>query len=298
MAQSSAELGVSVRYLWDKSSENLLELELTPAFDWSRNRELLRLSGRLRVQDVELLDRRPPNLGTYSAWSRPREVVNDQFAELRDVYASVWRGRWQFTIGKQQLDWGKLDGYKILDALNPQDFREFILDDFDDARISTWSARVEHVGPAWQWELFYSPDRTVHDLPDVGTVFAFRAPRFRFGLSPTAHIGELATPKPDRDTFGLRVARQADRWSWSVVYIDGFEFEPSATSVDGRLNLVYPRRQMVGGNVEHSFGNLVLRAEAGWRKDRQVTILNDGALVLHPANQVSAAIGIDYAGAV
>jgi len=47
------------------------------------------------------------------------------------------------VLGRQQNVWGKADGLKVLDLVNPQDFRELILDDFDDSRIPLWAVNAE-----------------------------------------------------------------------------------------------------------------------------------------------------------
>jgi hypothetical protein len=50
--------------------------------------------------------------------------------ELRDLYYEHRLDR-SVRLGKQQIVWGRLDGVKILDVVNPQTFREFILDDLE-----------------------------------------------------------------------------------------------------------------------------------------------------------------------
>jgi len=44
-------------------------------------------------------------------------------------------------LGKQQIVWGETDGLKLLDVMNPQNFREFILDEFEDSRLPLWSVK-------------------------------------------------------------------------------------------------------------------------------------------------------------
>ncbi len=39
-------------------------------------------------------------------------------------------GKSYFTFGKQQVVWDKADVLKVLDVVNPQSFRELILEDF------------------------------------------------------------------------------------------------------------------------------------------------------------------------
>ena len=67
--------------------------------------------------------------------SRPYRIGDAGTAEIRDAYLEFGLDNGLLRIGKQQIVWGRLDGIKVLDTVNPQDFREFILDDFDDSRI-------------------------------------------------------------------------------------------------------------------------------------------------------------------
>ena len=48
---------------------------------------------------------------------------------LKEVYAELRKDKYTFGFGRQIVTWGKLDDYVILDRINPQDFRHFILYD-------------------------------------------------------------------------------------------------------------------------------------------------------------------------
>jgi hypothetical protein len=39
--------------------------------------------------------------------------------------------------------WAEADGLKLLDVLNPQNFRNFVLDDFDEPSVSLWMFNAE-----------------------------------------------------------------------------------------------------------------------------------------------------------
>lgn len=294
-AELLPELGVSLRHVWDRNSVNLLELELDPVLEWRRDANRVRLAARLRAQSSELLDRRRPENGGYSSASRPRNVGDRVTAELREAYWDGNAGPWRFAAGKQLLNWGTLDGYKILDALNPQDFREFILDDFNDSRIGTWSAHLERGGPRWRWELFWSPDRTVHDLPDPGTAFAFYAPRLRFGGIPANGPLTAGIQEPDTDTVAVRLTHQSENGDWSLMVLDGFDYEPVAGGPTAADGIRYPERRMFGASFQRSYGRLVVRGEAAWRNGRELNTLADGVPGVAPVDQLSAGIGIDYA---
>ena len=47
-------------------------------------------------------------------------------------------------VGKQQVVWGKADGFRLLDLINPQDFREPFYAVFEDVRIPLWMVRLDY----------------------------------------------------------------------------------------------------------------------------------------------------------
>ncbi len=54
---------------------------------------------------------------------------------LRELYIDTTVGDWDFRIGKQQVVWGTADGIKLLDIINPTDFRELVQNTSEDSRI-------------------------------------------------------------------------------------------------------------------------------------------------------------------
>ena len=62
---------------------------------------------------------------------------------LRELYVDTQAGDWDLRIGKQQVVWGTADGIKLLDMINPTDFREFNQNAPADARIPVWMVNAE-----------------------------------------------------------------------------------------------------------------------------------------------------------
>ena len=263
----------------------------------------LTVSARLRADAMEKLEPGKPALGTYSRQSRPATLGTAGTAELRDFYVEAELGSVYLRAGKQQLVWGSLDGFKILDAMNPQSFREFILDDFDDSRISLWTLSVEVPLGATLLQLAWLPDPTVHQLPTDEAFFAFRAPRFRYGSDPeTPSPAHVVVDRPDdiwRDGgFGLRMAGFTGGWDWSLVALSGLDPAPHGvvSQSDGRVmfNQRYRRRQLFGFSLARSFGNVALRGEAAVQPERRFNTRNAaGRLAVVRHDQVSAAIAAD-----
>lgn len=62
---------------------------------------------------------------------------------FRELYADTEFAGWSGRFGKQQVVWGTADGIKLLDIINPTDFRELVQNTFEDSRIPIWMANVE-----------------------------------------------------------------------------------------------------------------------------------------------------------
>ena len=62
---------------------------------------------------------------------------------LRELYVDTTLGDWDVRLGKQQVVWGTADGIKLLDMINPTDWREFNQNTMADARIPVWMINAE-----------------------------------------------------------------------------------------------------------------------------------------------------------
>ncbi len=62
---------------------------------------------------------------------------------LRELYVDTIFGPMELRIGKQQVVWGTADGIKLLDIVNPTDWREFVQNTMEDARIPVWMIKAE-----------------------------------------------------------------------------------------------------------------------------------------------------------
>jgi len=62
---------------------------------------------------------------------------------LRELYVDTMVGDTEIRIGKQQVVWGTADGIKLLDIINPTDYREFAQNTMEDSRIPIWMAKID-----------------------------------------------------------------------------------------------------------------------------------------------------------
>jgi hypothetical protein len=96
---------------------------------------------------------------------------NSQFEWLRELYADVptMNGDLTWRIGKQQVVWGKADGVKFLDIINPTDYRYWGQDSMENSRIPLWMVNAEYlVNDSDSVQLVYVPQvNVVNQIPGL-----------------------------------------------------------------------------------------------------------------------------------
>ncbi|MDB4476028.1 AMIN domain-containing protein [bacterium] len=256
----------------------------------------VRLDG---VGDLGPTDRRPPN---YSDISAPWFNSGEAEISLRELFVDFQLGNTDWRLGKQQVVWGQADGIKVLDVVNPQSFREFILDDFDDSRIPLWTANVTvPVGDAASLQLLWIPDTTYHELAERDTPFAFSSPR----IIPQVPItGLVEADKPDNifsdSDAGFALSGFVAGWDLSLNYLYRYLDAPVLpVRVRGPMSLLvepeYQRSHLLGGTFSNAFGDVTLRGELAYNSDTfqpTNTLANEAVA---ESSEFSALIGVDWA---
>ncbi len=98
------------------------------------------------------------DLGEESSWHAEFNAIYDsegvnqdyrghvnytQHDWLRELYIDTTLAGWDFRAGKQQVVWGTADGIKLLDIINPTDYRELVQNTMEDSRIPIWMLKAE-----------------------------------------------------------------------------------------------------------------------------------------------------------
>ncbi|MGO1119732.1 DUF1302 family protein [Rhodovibrionaceae bacterium A322] len=236
--------------------------------------------------------------------------------ELRELYwdqafydlptGGLLSGEAYLRLGKQQVVWGEADGLKVLDRVNPQSFREFILPDFDESRIPLWTVNLEvPVDDDSLVQLLWIPDTTVDDIPEPGSAFAFTSPK----LVPQAPPGVPVTlnsaqrpnnPLSDSDA-GLRYSTFLGGWDLSLNYLYHYDDQPlfrqSLSSGGVTVTPEFERSHLIGGSFNKASGDWVFRGELGYATDRYVLTNNpaspDG---YQKSGELSYVLGLDWSG--
>lgn len=261
--------------------------------------------GRARFDGADNLEPGRPDQLERDPISR-RALFGDRAeAELRELYFDAFVGEVFLRIGKQQTVWGKADGLKVLDIVNPQSYREFVLEDYEDSRIPLWTVAGEIPVATGLLQLLWIPDQTYNELPDRDATYAFTTPR----LVPQAPAGtsvRLEDPqRPDR-TFkdsdaGMRFSAFASGWDLSANYFYHYGDNPAYARRIGPSGVTvtpeYRRTHTVGGSASNAFGDFTLRTELAYSTDRQFLTNDpqdtDGIFV---TGETAYVVGLDWQG--
>ncbi len=218
---------------------------------------------------------------SYNPASKPVLLNHKLELELRELYVDAEWQQTYFRIGKQQVVWGKADGLKVLDVVNPQSFREFILNDFDRSRIPQWTLKLEHTFGPIDIELLWLPDQTYHALPEIGARYGFTSTRVVPAQPPPGVTIGIRKPKrPEkiiRDSdAGFRLTSFWKGWDLTLNYLYQYDNFPVLTQQisladEGPLVTVtprYKRTHVIGTTFSNAFDDWVIRGEIAWFSNR------------------------------
>ncbi len=258
----------------DTQSFNLsLVPELDAGFD---NGWQLKSSVRLRTEAINGLQISDLDRGSYSDYSKPARLSDAVELELRDFYLQGDIGDTFMTLGKQQIVWGKSDGLKVLDIVNPQSFREFILDDYDNSRIPLWTLNIERTLADWDLQFIWIPDQTYHALPEQDATYALTSPELVPVAPPGIEVNIESARRPNNilldSDVGLRMSTFWRGWDITFNYLYQYNNLPvlrQKLSVVGANPVVtirpeYERTHVIGTTFSNAFSDWVVRGEIGY----------------------------------
>lgn len=160
---------------------------------------------------------------------------------LREAYVDYLSEKLDMRLGKQFVVWGAVDGVKILDKINPINYRDWVL---NDERI-----------PLWMWKIEYSPmvDATIQVLiildyapnfvPPAGSPWSMRSSDI--GAATLATWPGTATFPTDKPRKSVENTKVALRWlnvingfEYTINYFHGYNYAKTAYVTTDRTDLV------------------------------------------------------------
>lgn len=184
--------------------------------------------------------------------------------DLRELVLTRRAPAYTLKLGRQQVVWGKADGLRLLDVINPLDLREFLLDDYTDSRIPLWMVNAEVFHGDQAFQLLVIPDLAFDRLAAPGgEFFAFPTPP---GLPVTVQPLDEPSGKPENWEYGLRWSTRAGRLDLTVNAFSGWNNTPGLLPRPSPAGLELTprafRSRLLGASGDLPLGPAVLRFEA------------------------------------
>jgi len=240
-----------------------------------------------------------------------RKWVHDKYYTenaLREFYVDLDTSEYlSMRIGRQQVTWGELGQYRLLDVVNPinSTWHFGSLESFEDTRVPLWMFKgLVDVPPLeGALELIWVP---LLDRPEdtVTTPLSFVG---AWGLPPAPKQNSVSEIEIERKTFlypdqGIENSRLGARWkgtlgdlTYNLVYYWTHQMSPPVPtkfvartdSADVKYGAVedkvevfleFPRQHIMGLSLDYTFNHpigTVVRLEAAFEPDRTYPVASD-----------------------
>ncbi len=241
---------------------------------------------------------------SFSQESRPLSSGGDGVVELREMYWQYSSDSVYWKVGKQQVVWGESDGLKLLDAINPQSFREFTLDDFDDSRIPLWMVNSEiSIGDDSTLQVLLITDTSTHDLAPVSSPYGFTSALLVPVPADNVEVKINAAKSPNgglKDSdLGIRFVSFVSGWDVSANYLYHYVDTPvvraSLQDTVVVVDQMFERSHLLGGSASTSLGQWIVRQELAFETDRYFRSESAFPGVIQ-SDQLSLVLGFDWQG--
>jgi len=277
-----------------RQQKNQLQVEL----EFNQEFGAAYITGIARLKTDGLAYLQPGSQSSQGKANRAIQLGGKTELSLRELYLDFDWGQAQWRLGKQQQVWGQADGLKVLDRVNPQDFSEFILDEFEDSRLPLWMLAVEKpLSNSAALQLLWIPDNSYHRLAAAGTDFDLLAGVHQQGLA-------IKGKKPGKlikdSNIGLRYSDFVQGWDVSVNYLYHYNDFPSQylqLDAEGpHIDARYQRNHLIGASVSNAFDELTVRAEVGINSHQYFSRRDGQAGGQAKSAEFSSVLGLDWHG--
>ena len=224
--------------------------------------------------------------------------------EMRELYFDIYLNNLDMRIGKQYVIWGVIEGIRVVDEINPMDFRELIIPDLLDYRIPLWTFKADYYHEKNAFEFLWIPDLKFHKPAPAGSEWEL------FQVLPN-------TTKPQSfnlkySEVGFKITREMFDASFSLSYFYTWDDYPttfrvisaseiqSNSQADLAIYPTYMRMHMFGATMTKEIAGDILKAEFAYVKGKYFAVVNkykDGYLIDDGdvmKDHIRAALGYDF----
>lgn len=242
---------------------------------------------------------------SYSNFSKPVALGTTAYLELRELFYEKEFDDTLYKIGKMQSVWGKADGIKLIDKLNPQSYSEFILPSFEESRIPLWSISSVTSFEDSEFEIIWIPDTTYNKIPTSNATYAFTSSRIVPQAPTGATVIHEETDKPNHvikdSDIALKYLMMFENMEMGLYYFYYYEDNPvlynsyNKSSNTVTLKPEYKRSQFYGFSMDYSYNDFVYRLETGYTQDKHILNSNSYNGIIN-SDEFAYILGVDWYG--
>ena len=237
------------------------------------------------------------------------EQKDSDVIDIKEIFVDFKSEHADLRLGKQIIVWGVLTGIRIVDEINPQDFRELILPDLLDYRVPLWSAKLNLYNPIFDTELIWIPDVRGHKPAPSGSEWELlqEVPGTEYPSSRDWRKWEIGG-KIETEIFRIKLTlnyfntRDDFPTIFRHVKLLDLEDQTEENQEDPIYSPRYTRMQMYGGTFSRQLWGQVFKGEAAYVTNKyfglnDIDRNNDGYLDHQgelKRNHLRMGFGIDF----
>ncbi len=200
---------------------------------------------------------------------------DNRVVDLREFYLDIEFDRMDIRIGRQYVVWGVLTGVRVVDEINPMDFRELILPDLMDYRIPLWKLRVDYFAENTNYQVLWIPDLRFHKPAPRGSEWELLQD---ITDEDGNNIMNYPSSNLENSEFAIRVQRMIGMTEVALSYFYTWDDFPvlfrlvpvdaGVGSPDPEFFPTYTRIHMYGLTFQRPFFGQVIKGEAAYVQDK------------------------------
>jgi len=232
---------------------------------------------------------------------------------LRECYIDVLTDKLDLRMGKQQVVWGTADGVRILDVVNPLDYREWTLKDYIDSRIPLWMLNAEgQILANGHLQLLLIPDYEANYYSPAGAPFTLRTVRLGAeSVNDLTARGVTVNTIDEKPAHNFKNTKIGLRWrniieghafEYTLNYLHTYDFASSAYTVFRfgfpptlQLTRRAEKIDIIGGTFSKTIteGVIIPGLAKGWTTRGELAYIHGGAMNYGTDKSIQDTVDVD-----
>ena len=206
-----------------------------------------------------------------------REEQDNRVVDVKEFYLDLYLGQIDVRLGRQYVVWGVIEGIRIVDEINPLDFRELILPDLLDYRIPLWTAKLNYYIGNSNLEMLWIPELRFHKPAPAGSEWELFQILDRTTQPRGFDHTDIKLFDPRLSEYGIRFITDLFNAEVSLSYFYTWDDYPTAFRIISNSGIqqlafneepailpTYTRMHMFGSTWVQEIGGDIVRAELAY----------------------------------